>query len=160
MMEWINFILFVGVLAYFLREPLLDFLGDRSERIHQELEKIAKQKKVIEARLEDYKKRLDIAGLEIENLKKEFQSEGETEKKNLIQKAQKYSEKIREDAKRMTEQELNKARHILRRKTFLLAVDLAQKKLQQEVGPADQERLARWGIGHLERVKGARTGIS
>lgn len=160
MMAWINFILFIGALIYFLREPLLDFLGDRSEKIRQELDKIAHRKREVESRLQNYKNHLAVIGHEIEALRSEFQKEGDAEKKNLITKAQRYSEKIREDAKRMTEQELNKARLILRQKTFILAVDLAKKLLEQAVGPTDQERLARWGIQHLEKTEHARASVS
>ena len=160
MMVWINFALFAGILAYFLREPLLDFLGDRSEKIHQELERIAKLKREIETQLQNYQRRLSLAGQEIDELKKEFQKEGEIEKKNLMQKAQRYSEKIREDGKRMTEQELAKAKLLLKRKTFLLAIDLAKKRLEGEVGPKDQVRLAQWGIQHLQKGGDAGTSLS
>lgn len=152
-MPWVNFILFVGILVYFLREPLLDFLGDRSEKIRQALEKIARQKEEVQTRLADYQRRLERAADEIEKLKAEFQREGELEKKNLVQRAQTYAEKIRQDAKRIAEQELRKARHLLRQKAFLLSVELAQKKIEQAINSADQTRLARWGISHLERME-------
>lgn len=152
-LPWVNFILFAGILVYFLREPLLDFLGDRSEKIRRELEKIARQKEEAQRRLADYQQRLERAGDEIEKLRTEFQREGEVEKKNLMQRAQAYAEKIREDAKRIGEQELRKARHFLRQKAFLLSVELAQKKIEQAINSADQTRLARWGISHLEGIE-------
>lgn len=158
MMEWINFILFVGVLFYFLKGPLLDFLGDRSEKIRLELGRTASQRKETEARWRDYQRRLETAGQAIAEIKRELQQEGESERKRLVEKAQRYAEKIREDAKKMTEQELRKARHLLKRKTFLLSVDLAKKRLEQELGPSDQERLARWGIQHLAKGEHASIG--
>lgn len=150
--KWINFVIFLGVLVYFLRDPLRDFLGDRREKIRRELEEIAAKLKEVEIHLANYQKKLAASDQEIKKLREEFLIEGELEKENLLKKTQGYAEKIREDAKRMGEQELIKAKHRLRRRALLLALDLAKEMLQKNIEPKDQERLALWGIHNLEKV--------
>lgn len=149
--RWLNFVIFLGALVYFLREPVRDFLGDRREKIRRELEEVAAKLKEVELRLENCRKKLSASDQKIKELREEFLTEGELEKENLLKKRQSYAEKIREDAKKMGEQELSKARHRLRKRTLQLAVDLAREILQKSVEPKDQERLALWGIESLEK---------
>lgn len=147
--RWINFFLFLGMLGYFLREPLRDFLGDRSETIRKRLEEVAIKLKEMELRLQECQKRLAGSDQEIKELREELLREGELEKQALIHKAQSYAEKIRIDAKRMGEQELHKAKISLRQQTLKQALDLTQTLLQQAVETKDQERLTLWGIRSL-----------
>ena len=82
--KWFNFLVFLGLLFYFLREPLKDFLGDRRENLKKDLDEVAKQKAKVENKFQDYRKKLVEAHTEISQLQKEMRQEGELEKANLI----------------------------------------------------------------------------
>lgn len=154
---WINFILFLGLLVYFLRSPLKDFLGDRRESLRRELEELAQKRAQLERRFEEYRKRLGQTEQEIRRLKEELSREGELERQALIKKAQDFAQKIREDAKKMGAQELTKAKLALKRKIVLLTLELASFKLKKSIQPKDQERLAIHAVQHLEGLKYERT---
>ena len=158
--KWFNFLVFLGLLFYFLKEPLKDFLGDRRENIKKEIDEVAKQKARVETKFQDYRKKLAEAHTEINQLQKEMRQEGELEKVNLIKKAKSFAEKIRDDAAKVAEQELGRAKLTLKKMTLLLAVDLAKQWVEKVIENEDQERLISVAIDQLEREQNERKNFS
>ena len=158
--KWFNFLVFLGLLFYFLKEPLKDFLGDRRENIKKDIDEVAKQKARVETKFQDYRKKLAEAHTEINQLQKEMRQEGELEKINLIKKAKSFAEKIRDDAAKVAEQELGRAKLTLKKMTLLLAVDLAKQWVEKVIENEDQERLISVAIDQLEREQNERKNFS
>jgi len=158
--KWFNFLVFLGLLFYFLKEPLKDFLGDRRENIKKDIDEVAKQKARVETKFQDYRKKLAEAHTEINQLQKEMRQEGELEKVNLIKKAKSFAEKIRDDAAKVAEQELGRAKLTLKKMTLLLAVDLAKQWVEKVIENEDQERLISVAIDQLEREQNERKNFS
>lgn len=148
--QWINFGLFLGLLIYFLRTPIKDFLSDRAEGLKQKLETVSRWRLAVETEFKGWRKKLAEATEEIENFKKEMMREAEIERKRLIKKGAHFAEKIREEAKRSSDQELKKAKFLLRKKTVALALVKAREKITQSIEVEDQKRLVLWGIEHLK----------
>lgn len=149
--QWINFVIFAGILIYFLREPFRDFLGDRRERLRKELDEVSHARLESETGFKECRKKMAQADQSIQRLKEELRQEGELEKSLLIRRAKEYAHKIREDAGRMTHQELSRAKETLKKKTFVLALELARKKIEGSITAQDQERLMAWGMESLAR---------
>lgn len=147
---WINFVIFAGLLFYFLREPFKDFLGDRRERLRKALEEVSRARLEAETRFKGCRKKVAAADQTIQQLKEELRQEGEMEKSILIRRSKEYAHKIREDAARMTDQELARARETLKKKTFVLALTLARKKIEASITPQDQQRLMAWGMENMK----------
>lgn len=143
---WINFFLFVAILYYFLRTPLRDFLGDRAEGVRQEIDKVGRLRLEAETHFKMVRRRMAEAETTIEVLRKELRSEGELEKRKVIEKARKFAEKIREEANRAVGQELNRAKYDLKRQAILVAIQKAKKVVQTTIQPGDQVRLFQWGM--------------
>ena len=160
MYKWINFAIFASLLFYFLREPIKDFLGDRRETLKKELDELSGRRLQTESHFQKYRKKMNASEQEMKNLMEELRKEGEIEKSNLIKKSQSFAEKIKEDAKKMGTQEIAKAKHILKQKTLLLALNLAKERLKKTIDAQDHSRLALWAIKHLEEYKGERTASS
>ena len=150
---WINFTIFIGLLYYFLKTPLKDFLGNRSEKFRRELETITTQRREIEMRYQQVRRSLSGADTESKKLLQELREEGELEKKSLIQKAQGFSKKIEEDAKRMATQEIAKAKKMIEKEVFQSALQIARKNLSSRIDQNDQQRLHRWGVERLEGMR-------
>ena len=157
---WINFLVFSGILFYFLKEPIRDFLGDRRENLRKELETVAKERGKVEKKFQEYRKKLAEAETTIDQLKKELRHEGGLEKTSLIKKAQSFAQKIREDGAKVGDQELNRTKLFLKKRSLLLAVELAKEWVEKSIGDTDQERLLGIAIEHLEKEKSERKGIS
>ncbi|MDO8527918.1 MAG: ATP synthase F0 subunit B [Deltaproteobacteria bacterium] len=149
--KWVNFVIFLGSLVYFLKNPIRDFLGDRRESLKRELELVARERLAMEQRFNALRKQMAGADSEITDLKKELRQEGEKEKANLVKKSQSFAQKIREDATRIASQELNKTKLMLQTKTLLLSVDLARGLLERSIHAEDQSRLLIEGIKQLEK---------
>ncbi|MBI5299102.1 MAG: ATP synthase F0 subunit B [Deltaproteobacteria bacterium] len=149
--KWINFILFSGALVYLLRDPLRVFLGNRREILKKEIEEITRERLKIESHFQSYRKKLAEAGNEIQKLTEDLRKEGELEKQSILQKAKEYVEKIKKDAAKVGEQELNKTRLLLKKKTLLTAVEHAKDLLEKLIGPKDHERLVGGAIQNLEK---------
>lgn len=148
--QWINFVIFAGLLYYFLRTPFKDFLGDRRERLRKELDEVAQGRLEAETHFKNCRKKMAAADQTIQQLKEELRQEGELEKSILIRRSKEYAHKIREDAVRMTDQELSRAKEALTQKTFVLAVALARKKVEASITPQDQQRLMAWGMENMK----------
>ncbi|MDO8493766.1 MAG: ATP synthase F0 subunit B [Deltaproteobacteria bacterium] len=147
---WVNFIIFIGLLYYFLRTPLKDFLGDRSEKFRRELESVMAQRRDIEIQFQQIRRSLSGAEAEAARLKKELQEEGEMEKASLIKRANGFSKKIAEDAKRMAAQEIANAKRVVEKEIFQLALQMARKNLTSRINQNDQQCLHQWGVKNLE----------
>lgn len=149
--KWVNFCIFAGSLFYFVRTPLKDFLGDRRERLKREIEEIKRERLLMEQGFSEYRKKLAHANEGAQNLRNEFMKEGELEKQKLIKKAREFAQRIRAEASRTANQEITKAKMLLKKKALRLSVDLARDLLQKAVQPQDQEHLLMTGVKQLEK---------
>lgn len=150
---WVNFVLFAGLLFYFLRGPVRDFLGDRRERLRREIEEVSKAKLDISFRHKEYRKKIAQADQEVEDLKRELRLTGEIERKNIIRRAEAMAAKLRGDAAKMGEREREKARWGLKKEALAQAVHLARKEITERLKAEDHERLIEWGIQKLNGTK-------
>ena len=70
-----------------------------------------------------------------------FKENGEAEKIKIIEQAREYSEKLKEDAKKIADSELKRAKEELKLATVGMARDLAEKSLKEAVKSEDETRL-------------------
>lgn len=147
--SWLNFTVFVGLLCYFLREPIQNFLKNRAESLGRALDIAAQNRQAMEVRYQEIRHKLNGSDAEVLKLKEELKEEGLLEQKRLLEKSHGYAEKIREDAKRMGDQEVEKARARIQQEIFLSSLQLAKSKLAQRLDAKGQEKLVSWGIQNL-----------
>lgn len=148
--NWVNFIVFFGLLIYFLKEPLLDFLGDRRETLRREMESVSHLKKEMEMKLKSCQAKLTKIDSEIEQLMLQLEQEGKREKQVLIQKAEEFVARMREDTKRVGEQELKRVERELKQNGVRIALGIAKESLKRTIASKDQTRLLLWGMEHLQ----------
>jgi F-type H+-transporting ATPase subunit b len=146
----INFLLFVGILTYFLRTPFKEFWGSRSELLKKEIEESARRRKQAKEQLETMQSRLAGMSEEIKALKGRMKKDGELEKERITQEAKAYAERLQEIGKKIAEQESVKAERALKELGARLAVDLAEQLMQEKVTAEDQERLLGISIKQLQ----------
>ncbi len=137
----LNFSLVVAILVYFLRKPLKNALGGRTEEIAKALAESKKVKEEAEAKFAEYDRKLAQATDEIAEISAAIRREGELEKQKIIASAKEMAVKIELDAGKAADLEVAKARIELQREAVELAVGIAEDMLKKNFTKDDDARL-------------------
>lgn len=147
----INFAILVAALLLAARYfKLKDFFTSRKDSIKNELEEARRAKEAAERKVKEFELKLSLLDKRIEEIYREIRSEGELEKKKIVEEALLSAEKIKEQARITVEQEIKKAKEGIKGEIAQVAVEMAEEILRKELTAADHERLIR---EYLERVK-------
>jgi F-type H+-transporting ATPase subunit b len=149
----VSFVLLIVVLARFVKKPLASFLARRQEEIQNAMAQSAKKKEEAEALLAEWQKKVDSLNREVQDLHQRIREEGEAERKKIVSRAHEESERLRQQAIVIAEQELVKARAALKGEMVDLAVNLAETLLKETLRPQDQERLIQDYIGKVRELR-------
>ncbi len=136
-----NFVLFVGVIAYFAGGKIKKGLKGRTEGIATELKDLEAAKAVAAAHLAEVEK--SIAGLEEERraILKEYAAQGEALKSDIIARAEKSAEQIIAQAERTAQNEFKQAVEGVRAEMADLVVEAAERLVRQQLDTAGHEKL-------------------
>lgn len=154
----INFVLFVGLLTYLLRDKIRDALANRAARVKKEIDESNQARKDAAQQFEDLEARLDGFETELEKMKADAVVEADKEHNAILGRAEEDAARIAEAAQRSIRDETERARQALRREVAKLSVDLAREKLSSEVNADDQQRLAGDFIDTVQNKNGASNG--
>jgi F-type H+-transporting ATPase subunit b len=145
LMEWVwrvvNFGIIAGVLVYFLAKPMKTFMKKRIEMVETSLAeaKIAREDAL--KRLAGVEERLKDKDAEIKSLLAVAEDNGRKEKELLIAESEKMTEDILVSAKENIDSELLKAKEALRKEAALMAVELAEKLVRENISKEDRARI-------------------
>jgi F-type H+-transporting ATPase subunit b len=131
----------LGVLVYFGRKPITEFFATRRSGIQNELNEAAGLLAEAEQRNAELQRRLVDLSSEIDGIKKTAGQRATDEADRILADARASAERIRNDARAAMDQELRRAQTQLREEAADLALELAAKKLEDEVGESDRDRL-------------------
>ena len=152
--QGLNLALLLGVLFYFGRKPISEFFSNRRSEIHSELNEAARLLAEAEQRNSELQRRLVDLGSEIEEIRQEAGRRAEEEAERILADATATAERIRRDAQAGVAQELRRAQSALRDEAADLALEMAARKLSEQVGDADRERLVDEFILRVEANSG------
>jgi F-type H+-transporting ATPase subunit b len=143
----INFGLFLALIIWQGRGPIKEFFRERTERLRDALAAGAnarREAQELRAQIER-----DLAGLPQlrEKLKNELRSAAEREREKILQQARALSERIRNDARLLADQETAAAKREVRNEVIEEAIRSATGIVRQALTPADQERFVRDFVG-------------
>ena len=133
---------FLSFLLYRYAWPLIvDFMSRRSKEIRAEIESAGERLRAAERELAELRARLADFGQEEERIASLAFQQGESEKARTIDRARETAQRIREDAERVANQEIERARQILREEAAELATELAGELLRGNLTSDDDRRL-------------------
>ncbi len=141
MYQTLNLALLLGILFYFGRKPIADFFASRREEIQSELSEAASLLSQAEQRNAELQRRLLDLDAEVENIREAARRRADEEAERILSDARATAERIRRDAQSAVALELRRAQAELREEAADLALELAARKLQDQVGDADRDRL-------------------
>lgn len=136
-----NFVLMVGLLAYFVTKPIRKGLKGRTEEIEKTLAEAEAAREAAEAKNREYSEKLAKATEEIENIAASIRREGELERDKIVAAAKEMAEKIEKEAESKAAGVVAAACAELREEAANLAVELAEELLKKQVSADDQKRL-------------------
>jgi F-type H+-transporting ATPase subunit b len=149
----INFILYAGVLYYFVLPLVRNFLRSRREEVVAMMARAAAKKQQAETLVRDYRAKLAGLDQETQSIQALLRQEGEREKSRLLGEAQAIAAKIQEDARFLADVEVKTARQSIIEEMARQAEAAARELVQKNISPQDQDRLVREFIQQIGQAK-------
>jgi F-type H+-transporting ATPase subunit b len=136
-----NFIIFVGVLYYFLNQPIRDYLANRSAVIRKDLVEAAELRAAATSQLASIERKLQALPGELSALRTRGAEEIKAEAQRIAAQAAADRDRLLEQTRREIELQVRLAKKEILEHAADLSVQLATDRIRKEVTPADQERL-------------------
>lgn len=136
-----NFAILVGVLVYFLRSPLIDYLNGRITRVREDLVAAAQTREDATRRLSEIHAQLAALPAEIDALRARGAEEIAAEKVRIEQAAEAERRRLLEHTRREIDMRLRIARRDLIEHAATLATEVASARLRASMTTDDQARL-------------------
>ena len=149
----VNFAILVVILVKFLAKPVREYFKKRTEMIEKSMEEAGAAKALAQKTLDEVKERLKNIDHDISEIVNAAKKEGKNEKEALITEGEQLKNKILEQAKANIEFELQKAKETIKSEAALLALELAEKKIKENLGTKEQKVLIDEYIKKLEVKK-------
>ena len=141
MWQAINFVLYIGLLVYFLKTPVRDFFRTRRENYEQALVRADQARKEAERKKREIEERL----AKLENGAGDSLATARAEAAALATDIQKQGQelalRLRDEAGRSATHEIERAKTELRHELLVAATAASQKMLQDKMQANDQKRL-------------------
>ena len=136
-----NFAVLAGVLVYFLRTPLMDYLNGRITKVREELVTAAEMRETATRRLADIHAQLAALPAELDALTARGAEEIAAERVRINQAAEAERQRLLDHTRREIETRLRIARRELIEHAATLAVEVASGRIRAAITPDDQARL-------------------
>lgn len=145
----LNFALFVGLLAFFLRKPFREFWNSRTEGLKFAIESATRRRDQASSKFRELEGRYQKITEEMQRLRDQLKNDGELEKGKIIKESQEYAGRLERIAAHVAVQEQRKVERKLRELAAELAVTMAEKDIRAKIDASDQGRLVGDYLGRL-----------
>ena len=138
---WVNFFIIVFLVVKFGKTPLMNFLRSQKEKLSEEISRIEEEKNNTCAGIKNAHEKIEKNKIHLEELKKRFIRQGETEKKKILEDANQQSMLMIENAKQKIEARIQQKKDAFRSEMIDAAFDMANKKIPQVINEEDNKKL-------------------
>lgn len=149
----LNFGILVGLLIYFLRKPVTNFLKDRREILIKSMEEASQANKEAKEKLAKVEEKIARLDEEVERLNRTMEEEARKEFERIKSLTEDEIERIKEQTVAAADQEVKKAREELRKEAAELSVKSAEEIITNAITDEDQKKFVKESIS---KIKGAR----
>jgi F-type H+-transporting ATPase subunit b len=149
----VNLIILLGVLVYFLKTPVKNFLLERRGTIGHEIDVAQKTISEAKSKYEEYAKKLQAIETEINSLKMSLRMQGEAERGEILKQAEAISQNVRKEAKEIIELQTERARRDIQTEVVNLALASAEDVIRRNMGDSDKERYVQEFTKNIEEEK-------
>jgi F-type H+-transporting ATPase subunit b len=148
----INFVVFLFLLNKLAGKDLRAFIIARHTEVRKALDRAREVEAKAQEQLRQFEERTKSLDAEIEALLAGFRKQAESERHNIIARAENDAQKLLRDAESQVQVAIESAKRDLERKAGLLAVDLAEKLIVSRITDADQHKLVDRYVTQVEAL--------
>jgi len=143
MLLWrvINTAALIAVLVYVLKKPMANFFSERHAQIQKDLEDAKEQRDQAERTIAEYEKKIGEMGRELDKMRDELRKAAGVESEKVVSNADRMAASMVESAKLAAEQEVRKAKTVLKNEAVGLAVELAESLIREKINEDDRKRI-------------------
>jgi F-type H+-transporting ATPase subunit b len=139
--KWANFAILAAGLGFLIAKNAGPYFAGRGSEIRKGLDEARQMRAEADARAAAMEQKLANLGAAIEALRQHGRAEAAAEAERLHKETEREAAKIQEHAGREITSALKAAQAELQRHAAGLAIELARKKIQDRMSPADQDAL-------------------
>ncbi|MEI6153413.1 MAG: ATP synthase F0 subunit B [Deltaproteobacteria bacterium] len=139
--KFVNFAVLVGVLVKYAGKPLKDYLVNRHQTIKDKVEEAERLLRDAEALRVEYEKKIAKLDEEVDAFKKTVFAEAEKEKKKILDDAEKYASRIKEQARLTYEQEAREVVGKIKEEIARQTIEKAEKIVMGKLTKDDHSRM-------------------
>jgi F-type H+-transporting ATPase subunit b len=151
--RFFNFAILAGVLFYFLKTPLADYLTSRRTQIRQDLTTAAEMRLEATNQLARIDASLKALPAELEALRARGAEDVIAERERIARAAAEERERLLAHTRREIDMQLRIARRSLVEEGAQLAVNVAQARIERTITPEDQLRLVDRYAAQLQEAR-------
>ena len=149
----INFLIFAGILFFFLRKPVANYFSARQDNYKAALVRAEAARKEAEAKRRDIQERLNKLESTSEKAIADAKAEAAALRTRIVKDAEDLAKNLREEASRTAGAEVERAKVQLREEVLGQAVALSRKLLEEKVTEPDQKRLQSEFVDKIQAVR-------
>lgn len=148
-LKFINIILFIGVIVWAVKGPVMTAFAARTEEIKRQAVEARERREKADSLAADIQSRLTQIEAEVVAIRQRAEAEGERQRKELVAAAEAEAAKILQAARNEVENRLKFARKELTEYAGELAADRAEAILREKITPEDQRKLFRDSLNQV-----------
>ncbi|MCG6552478.1 MAG: ATP synthase F0 subunit B [Candidatus Magnetominusculus sp. LBB02] len=153
--EWfwlvVNFLILVGVLGFFLKQPLVSYFKERTQLLQSALSEAQEAKSLAEKALNEIEHKLKFKDEEIRKILEEAAKTAEAARDGLIADGKEASAAIEKLTSENIAYELKKAKQLIRQKAAAAALELATDKIMKSMNSDMAEKLINDSIAKIDK---------
>ncbi len=147
----VSFFVLMGILTYFLYNPVKKFMADRAAGIEKSIRESQSARAQAEQLLEKYQKEMAGARAESQKILDDAVKQGQKVREQIIAEARDEASRIMTKAKADLEQEVTKAMALLRNEVADLAIKSAGVLINRELDDASHRSLIQETLEGMEQ---------
>ena len=136
----VNLVLLLGVLVYFLKDSVRNFLVERKGSITSEIDHAQNTIAEAKSKYEEYAEKLKGIEAEIDNIKESIVKQGQAEKEEILKQASIPSANIKKEAQETIKFETERAKQEIQSEVVTLALSIAEKIIKENLTDSDRQR--------------------
>ncbi len=152
-LPYVNFFMFLAMAIYFFRKPAREAATKKRDAYERILNESKAARDDALARLEELKKRQTGLDSEIAEIKSASKASADLDAAKIVSDAESLAKHLREEARRVADAEVSKARATLREEIVAAVRQSVTEKLKSELSGETQLSLVKSRIGELKTIR-------
>lgn len=148
----LNFVVFLLILNRLAGKSLREFIANRHGEVRKALDRARTLEQKAQEQLSEYERRTQAVEAEVGEMLATLRKQSEAERERIIAQAETEAGKLLKDAETQVKVAIEAAKRELEKQAGLLAVDMAERLIRQQINDADQRALTERFVAQVESL--------